>query len=291
MPSLLSEFQKFDEDRTGFFRSFMEGYMGTLNTYPPLLTKMCDSLNDVVGRVDKQADVNAFVEANRTAGVTPPPDIGYDPYDSETGGGGGASLTTTSPSVAKAGPSKPTVPSHSPGSSHSSSSADKTWGLTAADEKLSTAEKQAKLEGQLKEITEDIASEIKSKKGLDKLVKFYASDPGAQKKAIQEADDQQKKVDTLKEEKAKITKQLESLGGVAPSNANSGEDGAGEEAEFKEIKAKGLFDYEAANDTELSFKAGDILTVTEQDESGWWYAELNGKQGFVPNNYVSEIKD
>jgi len=67
---------------------------------------------------------------------------------------------------------------------------------------------------------------------------------------------------------------------------------SGEEAEETcvEIKAKALFDYEAANETELAFKAGDILTVTEQDQSGWWYAELNGKQGFVPNNYVEELK-
>jgi hypothetical protein len=34
------------------------------------------------------------------------------------------------------------------------------------------------------------------------------------------------------------------------------------------------------------FKAGDILTVSWQDESGWWYAELGDQQGFVPSNYV-----
>jgi len=152
---------------------------------------------------------------------------------------------------------------------------------------LSADEKKSKLEAQLKEIKACIASEVKSKKGLDKLVKFYAADPVAQKKATQEAADQQAKVDLLKENKAKILSQLSSLGGGA-----DGEDGgtSGSDEEFVEVKARALFDYEAANDTELSFKAGDILSVTEQDTSGWWYAELNGKQGFVPNNYVEEIK-
>jgi mevalonate kinase len=40
------------------------------------------------------------------------------------------------------------------------------WGLSAADESLSNDQKKAKLEQQLKEINEDIESEIKSKKGL-----------------------------------------------------------------------------------------------------------------------------
>jgi len=52
------------------------------------------------------------------------------------------------------------------------------------------------------------------------------------------------------------------------------------------VRARGLYDYTATCDTELSFRQGDILTITEQDDSGWWYAELRGKAGFVPNNYV-----
>jgi hypothetical protein len=296
MPNLLADFQKFDEERTAFFKNFMEGYMAALNGYPPLLTKTCEALNGVVASVDAQADINAFIEANRGAAVTPPPDIDYEPYDSETGGASplGTSVSKTSKT---APPKSPGSTSTSPSTSTSTSAprsatSDKTWGLTAADEKLSVEEKKAKLEAQLKDITEEIASETKSKKGLDKLVKFYASDPGAQKKAVQEADDQQKKVDNLKEERNKITKQLEALGGgssSASTEANGADDY--EAGEYVEIKAKALFDYEAANDTELSFKAGDILTITEQDESGWWYAELNNKQGFVPNNYVAEIKD
>jgi hypothetical protein len=42
-----------------------------------------------------------------------------------------------------------------------------------------------------------------------------------------------------------------------------------EDEDIPEIKARALFDYEAANETELSFKAGDILTITEQDKSGY----------------------
>jgi len=96
---------------------------------------------------------------------------------------------------------------------------------------------------------------------------------------LQEAADQDKKIDTLKEERAKIVRQLESLGtgtsanpsrgGVPPVGGSDISNGTGailsppkptivnlpgadsEEEEFIEIKARALFDYEATNETEL----------------------------------------
>lgn len=43
---------------------------------------------------------------------------------------------------------------------------------------------------------------------------------------------------------------------------------------------------QADNQKELSFKAGDVLTILNQDQSGWWLAFLHGKSGFVPRNYL-----
>ncbi|KAI3634399.1 hypothetical protein MIR68_008003 [Amoeboaphelidium protococcarum] len=57
------------------------------------------------------------------------------------------------------------------------------------------------------------------------------------------------------------------------------------------VKYKTLFDFEgdAANE-ELPFKAGEILTVLEQDDSGWWSARNGaGKEGFIPHNYVEKV--
>lgn len=54
------------------------------------------------------------------------------------------------------------------------------------------------------------------------------------------------------------------------------------------MKVRALYDYNAADDTELSFKAGDIITVTKNDKSipGWIEGELRGKRGLFPGNYV-----
>ncbi|XP_029374292.1 relA-associated inhibitor [Echeneis naucrates] len=47
-----------------------------------------------------------------------------------------------------------------------------------------------------------------------------------------------------------------------------------------------LWSYPAQAADELSFKEGDMVTILQKLEgSGWWWASLCGKEGFVPNNY------
>eukprot|EP01087_Luapelamoeba_hula_P024536 TRINITY_DN937_c0_g1_i1.p1 TRINITY_DN937_c0_g1~~TRINITY_DN937_c0_g1_i1.p1 ORF type:complete len:508 (-),score=137.72 TRINITY_DN937_c0_g1_i1:123-1646(-) len=296
MPSLLDEFQRFEEDKTACYKKIMEDYMSNFSKFPALLTNVCDTLNASVAAVDQQQDICTFISDFKNNGVTPPPPIEYQPYDTASGdsvgiSSSGSGVSTSSISINHS--STPATSFHSPRDSTDKiekSDVRMDWGLVAADESLSPEQKKEKLEGQLKEIKGVIAAETKSQKGLDKLVKFYANDPVAQKKASQEASDQRGKVDKLQEEKQKITAQLSALGEGGDAVGDERSAGGSDAEDYVEIKAKALFDYEAANETELTFKAGDVLIVTEQDQSGWWYAELNGKQGFVPNNYVEEIK-
>ena len=44
--------------------------------------------------------------------------------------------------------------------------------------------------------------------------------------------------------------------------------------------------YQAAIPEELSFGKGDILAVTRHQDDGWWEAEINGRLGLVPSNYL-----
>ncbi|NXP73677.1 ASPP1 protein, partial [Ramphastos sulfuratus] len=50
-----------------------------------------------------------------------------------------------------------------------------------------------------------------------------------------------------------------------------------------------LWDYEAQNNDELSFHEGDaitILTRKDDNETEWWWARLNDKEGYVPKNLL-----
>lgn len=46
------------------------------------------------------------------------------------------------------------------------------------------------------------------------------------------------------------------------------------------------FDHEADEDDELEFKEGDVITVLQEDSSGWWLGTLENRRGIFPANYT-----
>jgi len=57
----------------------------------------------------------------------------------------------------------------------------------------------------------------------------------------------------------------------------------------KEIYAVAIHDYQKSTDSELSFQAGESLRILDESDPVWYYADLNGYQGYVPKDYV-ELK-
>jgi len=306
MPTLLDDFQKFEEDRESFLKSQFEKICGVLNEFPPYFSTISTSCMTATTAINKDADTEAFVKQYKT-GVTVPPEIPYEPYDRDSPNNSQPGVLPTPVNTTTAVPKVFIQPVNvkPAGTSGISVRADlkapKVFGLTSQDDHLNADEKKEKLEKQLVEIKNSIKAETKSKKGLEKLVRFYSSDPAAQDKAKGELEEQAKKVNQLKENKKLIERQLAELsGGEYPvdDNEDEGDDENNDEPKHTNYpisqksdshtgtKAKALYDYEATNDNELSFLEGDILTITEQDDSGWWFAEKNGRTGFIPNNYV-----
>lgn len=56
------------------------------------------------------------------------------------------------------------------------------------------------------------------------------------------------------------------------------------------LLVKARFAFQQTNEDELSFSKGDIISVSRQEEGGWWEGSLNGKSGWFPSNYVRELK-
>ncbi|KAJ1966569.1 Protein BZZ1 [Dispira parvispora] len=56
------------------------------------------------------------------------------------------------------------------------------------------------------------------------------------------------------------------------------------------VTAKALYDYRPTTSDALALRAGENLYVIQRDDgSGWTKAELNGKQGIVPSNYIQVL--
>ncbi|XP_003698317.1 drebrin-like protein [Apis florea] len=56
------------------------------------------------------------------------------------------------------------------------------------------------------------------------------------------------------------------------------------------MKARALYDYQAADDTEITFDPGDIITHIDAIDEGWWQGlGPDGTYGLFPANYVEVI--
>lgn len=62
-------------------------------------------------------------------------------------------------------------------------------------------------------------------------------------------------------------------------------------ANTQEKKVRALYDFEAAESNELSFVAGDIITVMDESNPHWWTGRVGTQQGLFPSSFVTNQLD
>lgn len=64
----------------------------------------------------------------------------------------------------------------------------------------------------------------------------------------------------------------------------------GESSPERLLRVRALYDYQAEDDTELSFEPGDIISDVETIDKAWWRGcSKDGRQGLFPANFVETI--
>lgn len=52
-----------------------------------------------------------------------------------------------------------------------------------------------------------------------------------------------------------------------------------------------MYDYTAANQDELSFSKGQLISILDKNNPDWWKGEVGGVTGLLPTNYVKMTTD
>jgi hypothetical protein len=56
-------------------------------------------------------------------------------------------------------------------------------------------------------------------------------------------------------------------------------------------QARVLFNYKAKAENELDLSLGGIVTILQEDDSGWSKGEVDGKSGWFPSSYYEPCSD
>jgi len=272
MPAILMDFQSFEEAKIRFLQECLRTYTTSAKTQPGVFQEAADKINTAVEAIDVNADIASYVKSHATNKSCPPAievEL-YAGFDSGSGSSSSSSISISAPSTAQ-------------------------WGLGHADAGLSLSQKISKLEGQISKLENMIRTDEQESSAMEKMSAAYAKDPVAKKKADAELAAIKDRMNTNRGILDKLNSDLSALqsegGGEEPAaEADSKAADQGGDAQENPVKVRGLYDYKASCDTELSFNEGDVFVVTLMDDSGWWYATIDDKQGFVPENYVEIIK-
>lgn len=55
------------------------------------------------------------------------------------------------------------------------------------------------------------------------------------------------------------------------------------------VKYRTCAEFIPESETELGFKEGLVVEVLDASEDDWWYARVDGKEGWVPAEYLEEV--
>ena len=270
MPAILMEFQKFEEEKIQFMQDTFKKYTTGAQAQPNVFQEAANRMNEAAEAINVSADIASYVSSHAT-GKSSPPAIEVELY------GGFDSGSTAVSAPASAGSAAPAQNSNQ-------------WGLGPADAQLSPSQKISKLEA-------NIRADEQQASALERMSAAYAKDPMGKKKTDAELAEFNERINDNKAIVERLRGEIASIQGEggADSNTNEPESGAtagsgAPDDKNEPVKVRGLYDYKASCDTELSFNEGDIFVVTLRDDSGWWYATIDDKQGFVPENYVEIVQ-
>eukprot|EP00002_Diphylleia_rotans_P011401 TRINITY_DN2252_c0_g1_i1.p1 TRINITY_DN2252_c0_g1~~TRINITY_DN2252_c0_g1_i1.p1 ORF type:complete len:483 (-),score=137.11 TRINITY_DN2252_c0_g1_i1:287-1735(-) len=270
LPVVLNDFQKMEEERISYLTQLFDQFNTHQETLIPATTDSCNSSKGMVTSISVADDIALFIAENKS---------NQGPF---VGGAG------------KSGPDRRTKTRTVKYTSEFRMPEFESF------ESLPTEERRERVQSKIEEIRASIKVEQRATKGIENMMLLYSSQPEMKAKVEQQLEVSQTKLTILKEHQTKYKGILATLGDASATISEENEDAQlgvtyAEDEQLEQactliavdpFEAIALYDYEAGEEDEITFQAGDTIIIHAQGDSGWWEGEINGKIGLLPSNYV-----
>jgi len=140
---------------------------------------------------------------------------------------------------------------------------------------------------QLISVEQSIERSNRELQGIEQLIQVYSDKPsfGNADESISQRDEVKEQLEKLKRDRdiySSIVNKLKSIGvelerPVIISSLHK--------------KAKALYNFDATQSNQLSFKEGETITILNQEGNGWVKGQIGPKIGLVPEDYIEIIEN
>jgi len=290
MPQILSELQTMEEGRLSMMKTTLSAYVAAQAALCPAIKNACDTMEASTSKINPDNDIRLFIASAKT-GKIPPARTEYEPYDSALG---------SCKRSASSSPSATVAPSPS-SAAFSASSA--TFSASSATFSASSASFSALSPVAPSPLTKSAPlplSHVSSSVRVKAQYTYKSTEPNE----LSFTEGSIINV-TYQDESGWWEGELNGQVGVFPSNhvvvIDNGAAAASSLATSTPIQepaveeaygeCRALYSYNAEEEGELSIAAGEVLSVEEQDDEGWYYGRnQNGDYGKYPSNYVELLQ-
>jgi len=296
MPQILAELQSMEEARVAMMKTSFNSFVTAQATVHPAIKSSCETMSSAAASINVDSDVRGFISNNKT-GKTPPPRTEYEAYDSALGAckpGPGSSQSfssfpTSSPAssgsfaapMTRSAPPSSSTPTYSAPSNHSSP-------LAASAPMSGGGEATIMVKAQYAYTTSE-PNELSFTEGA--LIKVtYQDDSGWWEGELNGRVGvfPSNHVTVISGGGGSLSTPPPMSPGASDSYDSTGGGGGGEQT-FDQCKA--LYAYKAEDADELTISEGDILTIEDEDDEGWYYGRnAQGAYGKFPSNYVELLQ-
>lgn len=262
LADLMESLEVLDRKRLESMKSLLMRYHNLQLELAQLIMNECDNMRQSFDQINPDLEIQTFVRETKS-GESPPPIEPFEPYDLNGSGAprrlssvnNSVSSKSNSTSLSSGSPATPSSPVTVPAAPSSikknaSQSTEKVRALYDYD---------AQGEGELSFKENDVIEVLDKQPDcwwMGKLGNMQGLFP------------------------SNFVELLTDGAGPDPATTNT--------APSQVLVTTALYDYDAEEQEELSFKEGDVIEVIQRSDDGWWYGKLsNGKTGLFPSNFTS----